>query len=477
MKRNQTIFIAIGVVLLAIIAIPLARPLFVNETVDEAFPFSTMTEEEQAGFAAMPQEQQDMLIAMSEENMEMAEANVRAMLEEDTVMEDDMPAEEPTALSEGSFIEIDFVHRGEGTATIYELPDGSNVLRFEDFRVTNGPDLHVLLVQNPDPRTRDDVGESGTGYIDLGQLSGNVGNQNYEIPADVDLSEYNSIVIYCMPFHVVFSVATLGEVEMATALPLQAEREFMLTSNMAPAQQTETEEPVEEETEPMTLFSGIFQSAGRGYSGEGGVQLIENPDGSRSLTLDSDFSVSRGPELFVYLVTTDNPSGTDFENAVDLGRLIKRSGTQTYDIPDDVDLSLYTHVLIYCEPFTVVFSFAELAPADAPLTGMFAGAGRGYQGGGTATLTPQEDGTALLEFGDDFTVTDGPQLIVLLSTAEAPTNRRSLGEYISLGALTSVAGSQSYIIPEDVDLSLYNSVVIYCEPFHVLFSVAPLATS
>ncbi|MEM6528897.1 MAG: DM13 domain-containing protein, partial [Chloroflexota bacterium] len=202
-----------------------------------------------------------------------------------------------------------------------------------------------------------------------------------------------------LPGIIVPGLSIPGEVETASALSLGAEREFTLTSNIMPAQQIATEEVVEAEAEPMTLFTGTFESAGNGYNGAGGAQIIENADGTRSLMLGEDFSVSRGPELFVYLVTTDNPSGTDFENAIDLGRLQNNRGMQTYDIPDDVDLSVYTHVLIYCEPFSVVFSFAELAPADAPLTGMFAGAGRNYQGAGTATITPQEDGTALLEFG------------------------------------------------------------------------------
>ena len=47
------------------------------------------------------------------------------------------------------------------------------------------------------------------GYLDLGKLKGNRGNQNYPIPADVDISIFNSVVIYCKPFAVVFSVATL----------------------------------------------------------------------------------------------------------------------------------------------------------------------------------------------------------------------------------------------------------------------------
>ena len=56
------------------------------------------------------------------------------------------------------------------------------------------------------PADRDELGD----YIDLGSLKGNIGNQNYEIPAGTDLSQYQSIVIYCQPFHVVFATATLG---------------------------------------------------------------------------------------------------------------------------------------------------------------------------------------------------------------------------------------------------------------------------
>ncbi|MCC6614584.1 MAG: DM13 domain-containing protein [Anaerolineae bacterium] len=116
----------------------------------------------------------------------------------------DMPTE-PTVLGAGSFVEIDAIHRGEGQATVYRLEDGRQLLRLEDFRVTNGPDLHVILSRAEAPRTHEEVGD----YVDLGSLKGNVGEQNYDIPPDVDLTEYHSIVIYCVPFHVVFSTATL----------------------------------------------------------------------------------------------------------------------------------------------------------------------------------------------------------------------------------------------------------------------------
>ena len=111
-------------------------------------------------------------------------------------------------LSKGTFQDADRFHQGSGEATIYQGPDGSYLLRLENFKVTNGPDLHVILSPSPAPESRDDVHQPG--YLDLGSLKGNVGNQNYEIPADTDLSALSSVVIYCSPFHVVFSVAPLN---------------------------------------------------------------------------------------------------------------------------------------------------------------------------------------------------------------------------------------------------------------------------
>jgi hypothetical protein len=123
-------------------------------------------------------------------------------------MEEDMPAgEQPRPLRSGTFVGADSSHQGSGTATIFELPDKGLLLRLEDFTVTNGPDLHVLLAVGLAPTGRDDLGE----YVDLGSLKGNIGNQNYEIPAELVLDAYQSVVIYCVPFHVVFSTATLTE--------------------------------------------------------------------------------------------------------------------------------------------------------------------------------------------------------------------------------------------------------------------------
>ncbi len=205
-QRNPKLYILLALLVAAAIAItyPLWSPYFINDVVDEAFPGLDSAERESV--RAMPEAQQEILLEMSEEQPDMAADTARAMMADDEVMDDNMPASEiaPSLLSSASWIEIDPVHRAEGSASIWLVGD-TRVLRFEDFRVTNGPKLHVLLTKNV-PKS---IFAGVEDYIDLGPLKGNIGNQNYEIPADLDLSEYRSAVIYCMPFHVVFSSAEL----------------------------------------------------------------------------------------------------------------------------------------------------------------------------------------------------------------------------------------------------------------------------
>ena len=111
----------------------------------------------------------------------------------------------PTTLLTGEFRDADSSHQGMGTATVYELEDGSTLLRFEEFEVTNGPDLNVYLVPHENPTSSEDL----EGYLDLGSLKGNIGDQNYEVPDGADISEFGSVVIYCVAFDVFFSIASL----------------------------------------------------------------------------------------------------------------------------------------------------------------------------------------------------------------------------------------------------------------------------
>ncbi len=167
----------------------LLSPLFFDTEVDEAFP---LTENAVIPAGVTQSDAETVMMTMSKLDAPMEEAMPKEMSEPTTV-----------AVKSGEFQDADRFHTGEGTATIYRLDDGSHVLRLENFRVTNGPELHVLLAKGSGPGL-------DTGYEDLGLLKGNVGNQNYSIPNSVDPSEFNSIVIYCKPFRVEFSVATLN---------------------------------------------------------------------------------------------------------------------------------------------------------------------------------------------------------------------------------------------------------------------------
>lgn len=115
---------------------------------------------------------------------------------------------EPVALTSGSFTQLDALHGAMGNATIYRLPDGQLLLRLENFDAQNGPDLRVGLSGHAMPRSSAETHDNG--YIELAVLKANQGNQNYALPADLDLGAYKSVVIYCKAFNVVFSTATLA---------------------------------------------------------------------------------------------------------------------------------------------------------------------------------------------------------------------------------------------------------------------------
>ena len=109
-------------------------------------------------------------------------------------------------LRQGSFYPL--AHASAGDVLIYQLEDGSRILRLQDFSVDNGPDLFVYLVPADSvPNTTGN--EIIAGAYNLSALKGNIGDQNYDIPADLDLSQYKSVVIWCKAFAVPFSAAPL----------------------------------------------------------------------------------------------------------------------------------------------------------------------------------------------------------------------------------------------------------------------------
>ena len=102
-------------------------------------------------------------------------------------------------------------HQTTGRATIYKAPDGTHYLRLTDFTTSNGPDIHVLLVRNDDSGLTEEIVKGHLDSVELGSLKGNQGDQNYDLPASVDLTKYNAVTIYCERFHAVFGVARLEQ--------------------------------------------------------------------------------------------------------------------------------------------------------------------------------------------------------------------------------------------------------------------------
>jgi Electron transfer DM13 len=111
----------------------------------------------------------------------------------------------PQLLVSGRFYGI--VHPTAGTATIYRMGGGSRVLRFTGFSTSNGPDVHVYMVASDD--AKDSASVLRAGFIDLGAIKGNIGDQNYSLGPEVDLSKYRAVSVWCKRFSVNFGAARL----------------------------------------------------------------------------------------------------------------------------------------------------------------------------------------------------------------------------------------------------------------------------
>jgi len=106
----------------------------------------------------------------------------------------------PAEFASGNFVDADSFHRASGVAKLVRLTDGTYVVRLEGFQVTNGPDLYVYLTSSRDP---------SDGFVNLGRLKGNIGDQNYDVPAGTPLDKYRFVIIWCKAFSVLFGYAEL----------------------------------------------------------------------------------------------------------------------------------------------------------------------------------------------------------------------------------------------------------------------------
>jgi hypothetical protein len=120
------------------------------------------------------------------------------------------PLAEGDAMPVASGSLVGLAHETSGTVKILQTKDGSRFLRIENLATSNGPDLRIYLVEGNDG-TKDELIKAGK-FVDLGALKGNVGNQNYSIPKDVDLERFKAMSIWCRRFSVNFAAARLEPV-------------------------------------------------------------------------------------------------------------------------------------------------------------------------------------------------------------------------------------------------------------------------
>lgn len=238
-----------------------------------------------------------------------------------------------TVLASGSFHSV--AHDSKGMASIYQLADGKRLLRFTDFQTSNGPDVRVYLVAANDASDSETVKKAG--FLELGSLKGNVGDQNYDIPADVDLAKYRAVTIWCKRFSVNFGTAPLS------------------TSNASSGM-------------PQPLASGRFHDVA--HKGVGQATIYRSDDGKRLLRF-TNFETSNGPDVRVYLVATND--ATDSETVkragfVEVGALKGNIGDQNYELPSDLDLTKYRAVTIWCNRFSVNFATAPLTASGSAMS-------------------------------------------------------------------------------------------------------------
>ena len=114
----------------------------------------------------------------------------------------------PLVLVEGVLVSHE--HQTSGAVKILQLEDGSRVLRLENLDTSDGPRVEVWLTDAPVIEGEEGwrVFDDGK-YTSLGAMKGNQGNQNYEIPPDLDLLDFSSISLWCVTFSVSFGAAEL----------------------------------------------------------------------------------------------------------------------------------------------------------------------------------------------------------------------------------------------------------------------------
>ena len=221
---NKKILITISIVIAAIVipfGIYAISPLFTSNTVNEPLPttaagvnkntalhdyqkFISMNDQDRSNAAKQmsQREKNIVMIGASQINKTINESAITTDTIKQRQQQQQQKSNATTARSilTGSFIGAgDGFHNAEGLVRVIPLEDESTILRLENFKSTNGPNVHLYLATD----------KAASNFIDLGRLKANNGNQNYNVPHGTDLAKYNMALIWCKDFSVLFGSAQL----------------------------------------------------------------------------------------------------------------------------------------------------------------------------------------------------------------------------------------------------------------------------
>lgn len=188
----------------------LVAPAEEAETVEV---LSGVLPELQPTFEALLPEQQETYRRLAAENQSATSLMINSALGPATVVPDADQAlpsmSGPVIVARGEFTQIDPVRGASGTLVIYEQADGSKVVRFEGFSAVNGPDLRVMMTAKSAEALAVDA-SLGVTDVDLGPLRGNMGDQSYALPPEIDIGNYRNIAIVSSTLNVVYSIAPIS---------------------------------------------------------------------------------------------------------------------------------------------------------------------------------------------------------------------------------------------------------------------------
>jgi hypothetical protein len=211
--RLRLLSMLVGAILvIATFTFPLWQPLVRQEAAVQEIAFPGLALDLQDDFLSLPPEQQRAYLDLRDSEPGRALAMVSAALQPRRLApEDDQDMPEmvaPITAATGTFLTLDPIRSARGTATIFQQADGSLLMRFEDFAMPNAPDARVILSPASEPQTSEEMHADDTA-VEIGELRGSVGNQNYPLPNTVDLALVRSVVIYSAQLDVIYTYAPL----------------------------------------------------------------------------------------------------------------------------------------------------------------------------------------------------------------------------------------------------------------------------